>query len=129
MHYNLFSFYPANYQEAYACGTTLTWSQYNASNGFTRLCQYWTPSEDIDGRNTECRHTINDIPLYFNYTGLLNAGGNFGCIVSQNYPEDLPAASNVACADNYQQDVSLGSYAESALLIVCIRYPYEGIPG
>ena len=129
MHYKrLFSLHAGNYNENLTCGTELHWSVYNASNGFTRLCYFWAPPEDSDGRATQCRYTIQGIPLYNDYTGLLTAGGNFGCLVSQNYPEDLPATSQISCADNYQQDVTLGNYNESARLMVCLRYPYEGVP-
>src|SRR6218665_323795 len=130
VHYNLvFVLHPANYDEAYACGTLLNWSEYNASNGFTRLCYFYAAVDDIQGRTTECRYTIDGLPLYDDYIGLLQAGGNFGCVVSQNYPEDLPITSQVACEDDYQHDVSLGQYQESDRIMVCIRYPYEGEPG
>jgi hypothetical protein len=118
-----------NYYELLACGTSLEWANYSAVNGFTRFCYFWAPLNDTVGRDTECRHTITGIPLYDDYTGLLAAGGNFGCIVSQNYPDDLVATSALSCANNYQQDVSLGNYDESALLMVCLRYPYHGVPG
>jgi hypothetical protein len=106
----------------------LIYSGYPASNGFTRLCYFWAEPSDVNGRNLECRYTIQNIPLYDEYTGLLQAGGNFGCLVSQNYPDDLPATSTISCADNYQHDVTLGHYNESARLMVCLRYPYTGIP-
>lgn len=119
---------PANYIQNMTCGSELIWSGYPASNGFTRLCYFTADPDDIEGRATECHNTIRGIPLYIDDVGLLAAGGNFGCLVSINYPEDLPGTSLISCADNYQQDVTLGSYNVSAILMVCLRYPYEGIP-
>src|SRR6218665_116945 len=119
-HKRIFILHSANYNEAFTCGTTLSWSQYNASNGFTRLCYSWVPIEDTEERFKPCRYTINGIPLYDDHIGLLNAGGNFGCVVSQNYPEDLPATSYLSSADNYQQDVFVGNYSESDRLMICI---------
>jgi len=120
--------YPANYEERLVCGSTLEYSGYPASNSFTRLCFWYAAPNDLERRAVECRFTIHGIPLYDDYTGLLTAGGNFGCIVSQNYPDDLPGTSLLACSDYYQHDVSLGPYNESTHLMVCLRYPYEGIP-
>ena len=119
----VFTLYSANYNESSACGTMLTWSQYNASNGFTSLCYFSAPPGDPDAPYIACRYTINGIPWYDDYTGLLRAGGNFGCLLSHNYPDDLPVTSYLSCADNYQQDISLGNYTESTRLMVCIRYP------
>ena|SRR6218665_539816 len=122
----MFVLYPANYNAT--CGTLLDWSEYPASNGFTRLCYFSTPLEDTAGRATECHNLIRGIPIYNDDVGLLDAGGNFGCLVSQNFPDDLPATSMITCQDYYQQDVSLGQSGESDVLMVCLRYPYEGVP-
>lgn len=117
-----------NYIVNDTCGDFLTWTGYPASHNFTRLCKFYADLNDLDGRNVPCWNTIHGIPLYDDYTQLLNAGGNFGCMVSQDYPNDLPLLSDYSCTDGYSQHVRIGDCVQCSYMAVCLRYPYAGIP-
>lgn len=111
-----------NYIES--CGSILAWTQYPPKNNFSIFCVLHAPV-DSPYRFTPCRDTLQSLPLWDNYNNILANGGNFGCIVSMNYPDDNGGTSFFACQNDYQQNVAIGE-AHADHLAVCIRFPYEG---
>lgn len=120
---NNYFLFVVNYQES--CGSLLAWTQFPPKNNFSIFCVLYAPVDSPD-RFTQCRDTLQNLPLWDNYNNLLANGGNFGCIVSQNYPDDNEVTSFFACQYDYQQNAAIGD-ANADHLTVCIRFPYEGI--
>ena len=111
-----------NFQET--CGSLLAWTQYPPQHGFSIFCVL--DATAVGNRYTPCTDTILNIPIWGTGQGIINAGGNFGCIVSNSYPNDLDGTSYMSCQNNYQQNVFIGD-AVANHLMVCIHFPYEGI--
>jgi len=75
--------------------------------------------------DTKCENLIQGIAYYDSGHELLVAGGNYGCWVGKQYPDDDQLNS---CHDDYQHDFALSGCLGCILMSVCIRYPVEPPP-
>jgi len=87
------------------------------------LCYIPGPPDPIGDEeifNMECRELLKDLPMYGDASGLLAAGGNFGCWNLLSYPD--PDMSN-SCNPNLQHTIKLGNCLRCTTMAVCVTYP------
>lgn len=100
------------------CGDLLHSTPYDPSPGWTKLCEI-TKTGDPELQTTPCHNLLQGLPIFGDSVGLLQGGGNFGCYLSNNYPNNIQQA----CFDDYQHNHSLSSCFSCEYFVVCMRYP------
>jgi len=70
--------------------------------------------------NRKCEDLLVGLPVYDNASGLLQAGGNFGCYLAVSHPDD--ELFN-ACSDGFQHQAQLVHCYRCTVMYTCIRFP------
>ena len=86
------------------------------------LCYLAVPEKDPALYDTSCDSLLVNLQGNFaNSRELLDAGGNFGCLVSKNGLWDL--GRRRACRNNQEHSLMLSKCKECSHMFVCIWYP------
>jgi len=89
----------------------------NVPTGWT-LC-YIGPTDAVF-YGYSCSNLLQGLTGVDNASGLLAAGGNFGCWNLLGYPD---ADMYQACRNNYQHAIKVSDCFGCTAMSVCIRYP------
>jgi len=101
------------------CGDALhTFTTDLLPDGWHSLCYILSNNSHV--YDTPCRQLLVGLPVYGDAAGLLAAGGNFGCYMGVQHPDD---ELFTACTDYYQHNAQLSSCFRCPVMYACIRYP------
>jgi len=88
--------------------------------GWHHLC--YISENDTAYHETTCERLLVDLPHFGTGSGLMLAGGNYGCRLGRDYPD--PALLD-ACYNDFQHNLRFSSCFGCRVMAICIRYPFE----
>jgi len=86
--------------------------------GFHSVC--YILENDTAHVNSRCENLLVGLPHYNTASGLIHAGGNYGCWMGRSYPD--PDMLN-SCYDDFQHNLVLSNCFGCTGMSICIRYP------